>query len=264
VPEPKWRQIAEDLRQKIESGELGGYDDGKPRPLPTELELQDEYGASRNTVRDAIDWLRTRRLVYTRSGQGTFVAQKINPYVTRLATNLAEAQEGSAGDSKQFKSDVEALGRQPEIAHPQVEILLATALRAAELGLDEGASLVSRHQRRLIDGVPHSLQTSYYPMALVERGATQLIRAQDIGDGAVAYIGKVLGMRQAGWRDRIRVRTPDDAETAFFGLPDDGSVAVVEITRTSYDEHRNPFRVTVTTYPADRNQFEMFVGIVAD
>jgi GntR family transcriptional regulator len=67
-----WRSIAEDLRLKIESGELGR--DGKPPP--TELELQDAYSASRNTVRDAVKWLASRNLVYTRSGQGTFVRRR--------------------------------------------------------------------------------------------------------------------------------------------------------------------------------------------
>ena len=49
MPEPMYRQIADDLRQKIESGELGSG-----RQLPTELELRDQYEASRNTVRDAV------------------------------------------------------------------------------------------------------------------------------------------------------------------------------------------------------------------
>jgi DNA-binding GntR family transcriptional regulator len=38
MPDPMWRQIAEDLRQKIESGALG--QDGSP--LPSELELRDQ------------------------------------------------------------------------------------------------------------------------------------------------------------------------------------------------------------------------------
>ena len=53
MPDPIWLLIAEDLQLKIESGELGR--DGKP--LPTELELQEAYRASRHTVREAIKWL---------------------------------------------------------------------------------------------------------------------------------------------------------------------------------------------------------------
>ena len=51
---PMYRQIAEDLREQIESGRL---DPGQQ--LLTEIELRDHYGASRNTVRDAIKLLTT-------------------------------------------------------------------------------------------------------------------------------------------------------------------------------------------------------------
>ena len=34
-----------------------------------------------------------------------------------------------------------------------------------------GSQVISRHQRRFIDGTPWSLQTSYYPMGFVVKGA---------------------------------------------------------------------------------------------
>ncbi|HLM90371.1 MAG TPA: GntR family transcriptional regulator [Streptosporangiaceae bacterium] len=52
-------------------------------PQQTELELREHYGASRNTIRDAIKWLTNLGLVDTKPGQGTFAVQKIAPYVTR-------------------------------------------------------------------------------------------------------------------------------------------------------------------------------------
>ena len=76
---PMYRQIAEDLREQIESGQL------EPgQQLRTELELREHYNASRNTVRDAIKWLTNLGLVETKPGQGTFVVQKIDPFVTTL------------------------------------------------------------------------------------------------------------------------------------------------------------------------------------
>ena len=72
--------------------------------------------------------------------------------------------------------------------------------------------------------------------------------------------GKRCDLRQVGWRDRFTVRGPDTTESIFFSLPDDGRISVFEIIRTGYDEDGRPLRVTVTTYPADRNQFVMTVG----
>ncbi len=257
MPDPMWRRIAEDLRQKIESGELGR--DGMP--LPTELDLQELYGASRNTIRDAIKWLVTRNLVYTRSGQGTFVAPKIDPFVTRLVTG---EESGIEPESSGFAYEVLNRSRKPDVSVPRVEIQQAAGLPAAELELELSAMVVSRHQQRSIDGVPYSRQTTFYPMDLVDKGAARLISAANIDGGAVRYLEQELRMKEAGWRDRITVRLPDPGETVFFGLPDDGRIAVFEFIRTGYDATGQPFRVTVTTFPADRNQFVMTRGEVPD
>jgi GntR family transcriptional regulator len=250
--EPMWRQIAEDVRQKIEAGELGS--DGTP--LPSELELRDSYEASRNTVRDAVKWLVTRGLVVTRPGQGTFVVQKIDPFVTTLSTDIKAPK-----DSIAYASEVMASSRIPRVSEPRIEIQLAVGLPAAELHLKHGA-IVSRHQDRFIDGVPWSLQTTFYPMRFVEQGADLIIRAEDIPTGVVGYIEEKLGIKEVGWRDRFLVRPPDQTETNFFKLPDDGRIAVIETVRTGYGEGGGPIRVTVTTYPADRNQFVMTAGKV--
>jgi GntR family transcriptional regulator len=253
MPDPLWRRIAEDLRQKIESGELGS--DG--RPLPSELELREQYEASRNTIRDAVKWLITRGLVVTRPGQGTFVRQKIDPFVTHLTFDVTGVQ---GGESTAFASEVQAQSRRPKSSMPRVEIQNANEMMATELEIPVGETVVSRHQERYIDEIPWSLQTTFYPMQLVLQGATELIQARNLDGGAVPYIEETIGIKRAGRRDRYKVRAPDRTETGFFGLPDDGRIAVLELTQALYDESRRPFAVTITTYPADRNQFVMTLG----
>jgi GntR family transcriptional regulator len=60
------------------------------------------------------------------------------------------------------------------------------------------------------------------------------------------------------------VRAADATETAFFKLPDDGRVAIFEVRRTAFDGQGKPFRLTVSVYPADRNQFAVLVGELPD
>jgi GntR family transcriptional regulator len=247
-----WRRIAEDLRQKIESGRLGAGG----QPLPSEIELQERYEASRNTIREAVRWLATRSLVDTRPGQGTFV-KKIDPFVTRLSPDLTALP---GGEGAAYASEVSASRRKPSTSPLQVEILRAAGRVVTELMLSEGAMVVSRHQKRFIDDTPWSLQTTYYPMILVERGASQLIQAELIYPGAVVYIEDQLGLKRAGRRDRLVVRAPDRRETDFFGLPDDGRIAVIELIQTVHDGSGTPFVVSVTSFPADRNEFVMSSG----
>jgi GntR family transcriptional regulator len=253
--DPMYRQIAEDLRRQIEAGELA-----RGAQLPTEIELRDQYNASRNTVRDAIKWLITRSLVETRPGQGTFVVEKITPFVTTL-TGDPETGFGG-GEDDIYDLEVKATRREPTASDPRVEIQKADEAIAAELQVAVASTVVSRHQQRYIDGTPWSLQTSFYPYRFVEQGALQLIQATDIPQGTVSYLRHELDVDQIGWRDMIVVRAPNEIETSFFKLPDDGRVPVIETRRTTFDSHGMPVRLTVSVYPADRNQFAVNVGKV--
>ncbi len=252
-PEPMYRQIADDLRQKIESGDLG-----HGTQLPTELELRDQYEASRNTIRDAVKLLTARGLVETRPGQGTFVVAKITPYVTTLT---GEPSKGGDEEGPVYLATA-AEPRSPAITPPRVEIQEARGAGADELGIPGEATVVSRHQRRYIEGTPWSLQTSFYPMELALKGAQRLFQVDNIEEGAVEYLRATLGLGQAGYRDMIVVRVPDADETSFFKLPEDGRVAVLEVRRTAFDADGVPFRLTVSVYPADRNRLAVSVGEV--
>jgi GntR family transcriptional regulator len=250
-----YRQIAEDLRHQIEAGELA-----PGAQLLTEPELRETYNASRNTIRDAIKWLITRGLVETRPGQGTFVLDTIDPFVTTLS---GDAQTGfGGGEDAVYQGNTKIDTRNQETRAPRVEIQRADAMTAHELKLPEGATVVSRHQPRLIGQTPWALQTSFYPMRLVQEGAMRLMEAVDIRGGTVEYLKDELGIEQAGWRDTITVRAPDEDETAFFRLPEDGRISIVETRRTAFDAEGTPLRLTVTAYPADRNKFAINVGQV--
>jgi GntR family transcriptional regulator len=254
MADPMYRQIAEDLRRQIESGELA-----PGQQLLTELELREKYSASRNTVRDAVKSLITRGLAETRPGQGTFVIEKITPFVITMSPGGVTSSDG---EGPAYIQEVAARRRQAAVGDPRIEIQQADRQGAAELQLEAGAPVVSRHQQRFIDDIPWSLQTSFYPMGLVERGATRLIQAGDITDGTVDYLSKALGIKQAGYRDTITVRAPHNAEAAFFRLPDDGRISIIETRRTAFDEQGTPIRLTVSVYPADRNQFAVIIGEV--
>lgn len=249
MAEPMYRQIADDLRHKIEAGELQWG-----AQLPTEIELRERYDASRNTVSSAIKWLTTRGLVETRPGQGTFVAERINPFVT----TLTGTPEGT--DEDVYLADFVASSRGPEISEPRVEIQRAALTVANALHIEPGADVVSRHQQRFIDGTPWSLQTSFYPMSLVESGASRLVQSTSIDGGAVAYLAQECGIKQVGYRDSIAVRAPDENETTFFKLPGDGRVPVFEVFRVGFDEMGYRIRLTISVYPTDRNRFLINVG----
>jgi GntR family transcriptional regulator len=248
---PRYEQIAEDLRKQIETGELPeGF------RLPTELDLQDSYSASRTTVRDAIKRLIGEGLVETRPGQGTFVTRKIDPFVTLLSTDPKTGFGG--GEGAAYLSQVSHEHRTPAATTPKVEVQTPPEVITRRLGVASNAQVVSRHQERFIDNRPWSLQTSFYPWEFITSGATDLLMPKDIPPGVVDYLAKKVGLRQTGYRDWITARLPDENEQTFFGIAHDDTVFV--IFRTAFDQNKKPMRLTVTVFPADRNQFIVNVG----
>ena len=253
---PMYQQIAEDVREQIESGKLTSGSQ-----LPTELELREKYEASRNTIRDAIKRLISAGLVETRPGQGTFVVEKIDPFVTTLT---GSPFSGLSSDSTTiYLSEVNREHRMPGFGPLRVEIQQAATEIANRLRIAPGSPVVSRREERSIDNIPWTLQTSFYPMEFVTaRGATDLLKAEPISGGAVRYLEEVMQIRQVGYRDWITARNPDQTEQAFFRTGHDATV--FEVFRTSFDQSGTPMRVMVTVRPADRNQFIINVGDVPD
>ena len=251
--QPMYQQIAEKLRTRIEKGELA-----PGAQLPTELELRDQYSSSRNTIRDAIKRLTSQGLVETRPGQGTFVTPRIDPFVTTLTGEPWKGGDSSAA----YLSEVNKSNREPSVTLPRVEIQVPSAEVTRRLRVPPDTQVVSRHESRHIDGIPWSLQTSFYPMDFIPKGATRLLMAEDIEGGAVRYLADTIGIKQVGYRDWITARVPNKNEQSFFGLAYDATV--FEIFRTGFDQTGTPLRVTVMVWPADRNQFIVNVGEVPD
>ena len=86
---PLYRQIADQRRRMIESGDLKSG-----TQVPTEDQLMEEYRASRNTVRGALKELATRNLVYTRHGKGTFVSERVRPIIITLTSDPETGRGG--------------------------------------------------------------------------------------------------------------------------------------------------------------------------
>ncbi|BCY13585.1 GntR family transcriptional regulator [Actinoplanes sp. L3-i22] len=254
MADPMYRQIAEELRRQIESGEL------EPGvKLPTELQLRELFdNASRNTVRDAIRSLLTQGLVTTRPGQGTFVAHRIEPFQITLSRDTDTGLGGGEGIA--YRSAALAQQRKPEASTPEVKIQAADEVPARELRVPAGTSLICRHQVLRIDKKPWSMQTSFYPIEFAAK-APLLIQAVDIEQGTVRYVAETLGFEQVGYQDQVSARPPNSGEVSFFKLPEAG-VVVIETIRTAYERSGQPIRCTVTVWPADRNRLVYNIGEV--
>lgn len=244
--QPMYRHIADDLRTKIKDGRLAPNE-----KLPTEGELSEMYeNASRNTVREAIRRLTDEGLLESRPGQGTFVTRSIDPFVTVLTADPKTGFGG--GETAAYLSKVREEHRDPVNSIPRVEVVAADDPVANLLGISTGSQVVSRSQDRYIDSIPWSRQISFYLMDFITKGATQLLMAEDVEPGIVAYLDDKIGVRQTGYRDWITGRLATGDEQTFFGIGHNAAVFVD--SRVAFDQNSMPMRLTVTIFPVDRNQ----------
>ena len=66
---PRWRQVAEVIRQRIADGTYA------PRTrVPSVMQLVDEFGIAQATAQKVHQGLRDEGLIYTEPGLGSFVA----------------------------------------------------------------------------------------------------------------------------------------------------------------------------------------------
>ena len=249
--QPMYRHIADDLRAQIMDGRLKAN-----AKLPTEGELSDNYEASRNTVREAIRRLTDEGLLESRPGQGTFVATKVDPFVTVLTADPKTGFGG--GETAAYLSKAREEHRVPTSSVPKVEVVTVSTEVAGLLSIPLGSQVVGRSQNRYIDNIPWSIQTSFYLMDFITKGATKLLMALDIEEGSVAYLANEIGVRQTGYRDWITGRLATDEEQAFFGIGHNAAVFVD--SRVAFDQNNTPMRLTVTIFPVDRNQLIVNVG----
>ena len=181
---PMYRQIAEDLREQIESGKLA-----PGQQLPTEIELRESYNASRNTVRDAIKWLTTlgwsrpvRARAPSSSRRSTRSSPRCRAIPDRFRWRRRRQLPVGSEQAGQETCDQPDPGRDPES--------LGRGLHGLEI--PKGTEVISRHERRFIDGTPWSMQTSFYPIDFADRGAERLRSARDIEEGTVRYLADTL------------------------------------------------------------------------
>lgn len=261
----RWRDIANDLLRRIESGDLSAGDGATGRRrLPPEKDLETHYRASRNTIRDALSYLQQQGFVISEQGKGTFVVHRPDiVHVTRSAVELGLSPGSESGEWYNREASIPS-DRNVTVSPVKVEVQEGTKVIARYLQTNPGSEFISRHQELFLDERPWALQTSFYPLDFATSGASRLLYPRDIPEGAVSYLGETLGYREVGYHDEIKARVPDENEKRFFGLGESAADAVFETVRTAYSPDGKAFRLTVTVWPADRTRLHYNDGQVPD
>lgn len=229
-PVPLYFQIAQHLERAIESGELP-----PGAQLENEVQLAEQLGLSRPTMRRAMQYLVDRGMLVRRRGIGTQVVRakvKRPVELSSLWDDLA-----SSGQT------------------PATTVLANTAEQAAgqvahNLGLAEGTPVTVLDRLRLARGEPLARLRNYLPPGLVpgltdealrRQGLYQLLRSGGVTLHAAA---QTIGARAA---------SPDEARL----LDEPAGAPLLTMDRITYDDQGRAVEYGTHIYRASRYSFEL-------
>ncbi|MBS45689.1 MAG: GntR family transcriptional regulator [Nocardioides sp.] len=227
-PVPLHFQVAQHLEKAITSGEI------PPGTLFTnEIELGEQLGVSRPTMRRAMQYLVDRGLVVRRRGIGTRVVQ---PKVKRQM------------ELTSLYDDLQAAGQEPLTQVLALEEVDADADLAGRFQIPEGEPLVRTVRLRSATAGPIAKLTNYLPVKLADFSAETLER-----DGLYALL-RARGVHMHMATQVVGARTATASEWRPLGEPK--GAALLTMQRTTYDDHGQVVEYGTHVYAATRYSFE--------
>ncbi|OYP09985.1 hypothetical protein CFC35_41965 [Streptomyces sp. FBKL.4005] len=238
-----YRELADDLRRRINEGEFA-----VGATLPRIVDLMEDYGLSKQTVRDAIGVLSDEGLVVTSKKAGTFVRNRTPVRIPLSRYRSVLAPGGTRGPWETATADQ---GLDGYMRLVKVDRVPADASLAQLLELQPDDELVYRLRQAIIrpDDVVQ-LQHAWYPKALAEEAGI---------DTTEKIVGGVYGaLIAAGYQpetasETVGARPPTLTEAAPLRIG--GRVNVITLERVTKDREGRPLEVLRAVGPADRLQY---------
>lgn len=231
-PIPLYYQLAELIRERIQSGELAAG-----AQLPSDRELAEQAGISRMTARQAIAYLVREGTLVVKPGIGTFVAEPKLTYDAHHLLGFTEETMRHGGAVTTTVLEQEAVAPPP---------LVATAL-----GLGPNESAVKIVRLRGAGDTPVLLGTSYVPARRCPGLETADLETQSL----YGLLELRYGIRPQRAQQTIEATVANDYESGLFGV--DAGSPMLLLRGVTYTEDGRPAEYFKAVYRADRVRLEM-------
>jgi len=233
-PVPLYFQVAQAVQAAIEAGTLP-----PGSRLDNEIQLADELGLSRPTMRKAMEYLVDKGLIIRRRGIGTTIVQ---PKVRR------PLQLSSLYD------DLRTGGQQPTTTVLSLEVVPAPPEVAAALGLEPGTEVHEVVRLRCAGGRPIARMTNYLPTTLPGLGVGQLT-AQALEATGLYRVLRSAGVHLHAADQTISARKATAEESRLLEEP--RGAALLTMQRVAYDDHGHVVEFGSHVYAASRYSFSL-------
>ena len=231
---PLYVQLAKNLRQLIFDGNMTSGD-----ALPSERTLTRITGASRVTIRKAIDQLIDEGLLLRRQGAGTYVAPRI---------------EQSGEELTGFSADARNRGESPTSIWLMRTLAMPTEEEARILQIPPGEQVVRLGRVRLSDGEPLAIEHAVVPAALLDD-------PEKVGDSLYRSL-EAKGNRPVKGSQKLTASLATPTEAGLLSIQE--GEGVLRIERFSFLEDGTPVEYTRSAYRGDKYVFVTELHEVCD
>lgn len=221
---PQYQRIEQSLRERIATMQPG-------ERLPSDSELQVEFGVSRMTARNAMQRLSDEGLVAREPGRGSFVAE---PPTHRRSDRLMT-----------FTQEMHRRGRIPSSRVISRGLRPTTVADRTALGLAPTDAVVEVRRLRLADATPMAIERA---VLIADCAATVLAADLETGSLHEALAAGGWHLRRGTGTIVAAAASVDDA--AWLDVAP-GSPLLVE-RRVIVDDRGRRIEATESRYPADR------------
>lgn len=228
-PIPLYYQVAAHLEAAIVDGRIA-----PGTRFENEIQLAQEMGLSRPTMRRAMQHLVDRGLVVRRRGVGTRVVQ---PKVRRPL------------ELSSLHDDLAAAGQQPGTEVLSLQTVPAAGEVAEELQVEDGTPVVRIERLRTAGEYPIAQMTNYLPEDVV---------TFDLGDlerHGLYHLLRRAGVTLHSANQSIGARSARAAEARTLG--ESRGAALLTMTRTTFDDHGRPVEYATHLYAASRYSIDI-------
>ena len=227
----KYEIIAENIQNKIRSGEYP-----VDEKLPQEMELCKQYGASRITIREALDLLVNRGLITRRRGAGTYV--KAIAGESSNSEKFAKSQQFGG-----FTSDMK--GRDIQTQVHELSLLKTPQHVAERLQVPETAFVCYICRTRFVEQKPYVVEYTYMPTDFIT-GITE-----DVVKGSIyQYIEQTLKLKIKSAHRTARADMPTEQEREWLAIGEE-VLPILEVEQTGYLDDGRIFEYSKTRHRAD-------------
>ena len=231
----KYKEIAQDLKSKISSGKYVPNE-----KLPNEREMGEKYGASRITVKKAVDLLVLEGLIVKRRGSGTFVKDMSDMEAMQIAMKKQLLGFTGTHVGKKVKSEI-----------IKFKVIPAPEKISEKLKTEKNEFVYYIERVRYLNDEPYVIEYTYMPIYVIKGINEDVLRSS-----IYEYIENVLNLKIQSSHRNIRATLPTEKEKQHLKFKDDEIIPILEVEQIAFLSTGQIFEYSKSRHRGDKMEIK--------